>query len=364
MSALSHDIGILMIGPFPPPYGGQSVLVKNILESNLAKRFRFHLLNVSHSKPHVVGRLLLMTRFTGKLLATFLRVPGIRLVHIHTSAGPAFWEKAFFTMIGKLFGKKVVLHLHGGRLVSFWNGSGYFRKYIIRKILNVCDTVIVLSAGGHVFVTQEICSTVRTAVLPNAVKLITGHTVHQNSSVTFLYVGHLKIEKGLLDLLHAFSACRNLTGRAIKLKIMGGGDTDKNEKIIREAFTTAGLEGISFVGVLTGADKWREFFSSDIFILPSHSEDLPITILEAMACGLPVITTPVGSIPEVIKNGINGYLVAPRSPSNLAEKMVLLAERPDIRKEMALANIKTVQKEYSFERYQNDLEKVYLNALA
>jgi glycosyltransferase involved in cell wall biosynthesis len=364
MSPAHDNWTILLIGPIPPPYGGQSVLVESILESKISEKINLTVLNIAHEKPGFIKRAILSAVFLVRLICILVTVNGLKLLHIHTSAGPAFWEKSLFVIAGKLFGKKVILHLHGGRLVSFWNEAGNFKKFIIRKILNCCDAVIVLSTGGRSFVEMEISSSARILVLPNAVESVTGQVVSSPDNVTFLYVGHLKPEKGLLDLLHAFRECRNLTNRAIRLKIMGGGDTEENETIIKNAYTAAGLDEVSFVGVLTGADKWREFFSSDVFVLPSHSEDMPMTILEAMACGLPVIATSVGSIPDVIENGINGYLVTSHNPSYLAEKMALLAEHSDIRQAMSMANRQKVREDYSFDRFQNDLEKVYLDALA
>jgi len=339
------------------------VLVQNILKSKLADRFNFRLLNISHNNPALLRRLLLMICFVTRFLVTLLQSPDIGMIHIHTSAGRAFWDKSLFIMFGKLLGKKVLLHIHGGRLATFWNEAGTFKKSIIRKILNVCDAVIVLSAGGKTFVKQEIGSSTRVVTLPNAVESLSGQATVSGEQITFLYVGHLKPEKGLIDLLNAFIMCCNSTSRPIRLKIMGSGDTEANEKIIKEAYSESGLAGISFVGVLTGTDKWREFFSSDVFVLPSHSEDMPMTILEAMACGLPVIATTVGSIPEVIENGVNGYLVKPCDISALAEKILQMAENPPLRKAFSIANRHKVLECFSFSNYENRLEGIYCNIL-
>lgn len=355
---------ILLIGPLPPPFGGQSVLVKSILESGIAKKFNLKVLNIAHERPGFMKRTILSAIFLFRLIRLLANEKKLKLLHIHSSAGPALWEKALFIAAGKFFGKRVILHLHGGRLVPFWNEAGNSKKIIIRKILDSCDAVIVLSTGGRSFVEREIGSSSRVSVLPNSVESVAGEALPSADGVTFLYVGHLKAEKGLLDLLHAFRECGNLTRHAIRLKIMGGGDTDENEMIVKNAYAAAGLSGVSFVGVLTGADKWREFFTSDVFVLPSHSEDMPMTILEAMACGLPVISTSVGSIPEVVEDGRNGYLVASRDFSSLAEMMARLADHCDIRQSMSMANRQKVRDQYSFERFQDGLEKVYRDALA
>ncbi len=82
-------------------------------------------------------------------------------------------------------------------------------------------------------------------------------------------------------------------------------------------FAAAELPNIEFLGTLVGEEKWRQFSSADIFVLPSHTEDMPVSILEAMAVGLPVIATEVGSIPEVIDHGVSGFLVKPHDAAGL-----------------------------------------------
>jgi glycosyltransferase involved in cell wall biosynthesis len=91
---------------------------------------------------------------------------------------------------------------------------------------------------------------------------------------------------------------------------------------------------------------------------------MPISILEAMACGLPVIATSVGSIPEVIEDNVNGYLVAPHQPATLAAKMAQLVRDDDLRRIMGSANRDKVRRGYSFEEYERKLENIYLALLA
>jgi glycosyltransferase involved in cell wall biosynthesis len=354
-----------MIGPVPPPYGGQSILVQNILKSRIATRFQFRLLDIAHNLSGHPLRMVLTVRFLWRMLGLLRRFPEICLVHIHTSAGNALLEKGLYVSVGKLFRKKIVLHIHGGGFPQSWNRAGDVKKRIIRRILNACDAVIVLSRQGYCFFTQEIGLSSAVMVLPNAIEWRKENRKTSGEEVVFLYVGHLKPEKGLLDLLDAFRECRLLlSGRNISLRLMGGGDNEENERLIKREYVSAGMTGISFLGIRTGDDKWNEYASADVFLLPSHSEDMPISILEAMACGLPVIATSVGSIPEVIEDNVNGYLVAPHQPATLAAKMAQLVRDDDLRRSMGLANRDKVRREYFFEEYERKLENIYLALLA
>ena len=354
-----------MIGPMPPPYGGQSILVQNILKSRLATRFQFRLLDIAHDLSGHPLRMVLTARFLWRMLGLLRRFPGIGLVHIHTSAGIAFLEKGLYILVGKLFRKKIVLHIHGGRFPQAWNRAGDIKKRVIRRILNACDTVIVLGHQGYCFFTQEIGTSSSVMALPNAIDWKMDFKKAPREEFIFLYVGHLKPEKGLLDLLDAYRECRILLpGRKISLRLMGGGDNEENESLVKREYASAGMTGISFLGIRTGDDKWNEFAAADVFLLPSHSEDMPIAILEAMACGLPIIATSVGSIPEVVEDNINGYLVAPHQPAALAEKMALLVRGDDLRRAMGTANRVKARKNYSFEEYESKLENIYLDLLA
>jgi glycosyltransferase involved in cell wall biosynthesis len=354
---------ILMIGPLPPPLGGQSILISNILNSGLASRFCYVVMNVSHDSPGVGKRLVLAVFFACRLILILITNPAIKLLHIHTSAGIAFFEKSLFVTIGKLFGKKVILHVHGGKFRSFWDNATGRKKNLIRSLLNLNDALIVLGVTWKTFYEDEVKCRCKVAVLVNAIKV---HPIAQSAKsdvVTFLYVGHLKREKGVLDLLEALLAMPESSRQSICLKLMGGGDTQQNEKIVRTAYAEAGLSCVEFLGQLSGDEKWHQFNSANVFVLPSHSEDMPITIIEAMGLGLPVISTDVGGISTMVQDGVNGYLVKPHDVAGLAAKMQLLAEKPDLRLVMGQASKQKYADSYSFGEYEIRLESLYCDLL-
>lgn len=353
-----------MIGPLPPPFGGQSILISNILESGLANRFRYVVMNVAHDSPGAAKRTVLAMAFASRLLFLLISNPAIRLLHIHSSAGIAFFEKSLFAAIGKLFGKKVILHIHGGRFRRFWDEAGAWKIKLIRGLLNLNDALIVLGQPWQTFYEDEVKCRCKVAVLANAINVKHIGPLVREDAVTFLYVGHLKREKGLLDLLEALRSMPESSRQSIRLKLMGGGDTQENEKLVKAAYSEANLPCIEFLGPLSGEEKWRQFGSADVFVLPSHSEDMPITILEAMALGLAVLSTDVGGIPSMVQDGVNGFLVKPHDPAELASKMQLLAGNPDLRITMGQASKKTHEENYSFEKYEIEIESLYRAVLA
>jgi glycosyltransferase involved in cell wall biosynthesis len=104
----------------------------------------------------------------------------------------------------------------------------------------------------------------------------------------------------------------------------------------------------------------RAFTSADIFVLPArHPEGMPMAVLEALAAGLPIVSTPLGAIPDIVKDGINGFLVEPNAPEQIAEKIGLLLHRDDLKKKIREENIRLARREYDRDIALNKLEKLY-----
>ena len=103
--------------------------------------------------------------------------------------------------------------------------------------------------------------------------------------------------------------------------------------------------------------------ASDIFVLPSVSEGLPNVLLEAMAARLPIVATEVGGVPSIVKNGINGFLVEPKNPSQIAQSILNLLEGDETRRRMANENQREARK-YDWDAVVDQLERVYFTALS
>ena len=98
--------------------------------------------------------------------------------------------------------------------------------------------------------------------------------------------------------------------------------------------------------------------ASDIFVLPSLSEGFPLTILEAMASGLPIVTTRVRGLPEIVKDAENGFLVEPKNPGQLADKILLILGDDGLREKIARNNSQRA-KQYSWQTVAKNLEEIY-----
>jgi glycosyltransferase involved in cell wall biosynthesis len=136
-------------------------------------------------------------------------------------------------------------------------------------------------------------------------------------TTTFIYLGIMDHRKGAFDLVNAFANIHK-NGAPVRLIMAGDGEVDTVRTMVKEL----GVEEISTIfNWITPEQRDRLLEESDVFVLPSHHEGLPMAMLEAMSWGLPVISTPVGGIPEVIIEGQNGFLIQPGNVDELTQAM-------------------------------------------
>ena len=162
-----------------------------------------------------------------------------------------------------------------------------------------------------------------------------------------VFVGRLSEAKGVFDLLSAISILKD-AGLRVTADLIGTGQTDEEDRLVRSEAQAKGLEdAICFHGMKTGAEKQAILSGADLFVLPSHMEIFPVSILEAFACGLPVVSTSVGAIPEIVADGKNGILVNVGDVQALASAMRKILKDKPLRMRMGRTNRATVEESYN-----------------
>ena len=170
-----------------------------------------------------------------------------------------------------------------------------------------------------------------------------------------LFIGRLEYVKGLKYLINAMNILKN-NKKNLKLIVIGDGSESDN---LKSQVKKLKLEDIiTFKGKLPNENIPIYLASSNLFILPSLSEGFPNVLLETMATGLPIITTKIGGLPEIVENTINGFLVAPRSPEELVDKIDLILNNENLAKKISVAN-KEKSKSYNWNNIVELLEKIY-----
>jgi len=296
-------------------------------------------LPIEHSPRITLGVNLIPGRFTN-LLKEY------DIIHFH-ELDFSFPSFSFFVRKPKMF------HLHGIDV-------NFLKRYrLSRAILkHVADYYITITRQMERDLMELGISRSRITYLPNAVngELFRPHGEKEDNLL--LFVGRISFGKGLhvlLDSLHDLK-------KSVSLVIIGPATSlnyyqDILKRIEKE--NQRGKHRITYLGALDQPEvaKWCQ--KASILILPSFSEGFPVVILEALSCETPVIATPVGGIPELIRDYENGFLIPPNNPLKLAEAIEYLLDNKDIRTKMGKAGRKHTVKNFSLEVVAQKLRRVY-----
>jgi glycosyltransferase involved in cell wall biosynthesis len=296
-------------------------------------------------------------------MASFLAILVTRrasLVHAHVAAHGSFWRKASFLTLARIFGVPTILHLHASQVRDFYERDcGHVQRRIVKHVLQNASTVIVLSRRLQMYV-GTIAPSARTVTIHNFVdnariEAEAKRTSVGRSSTLLLFLGEIGQRKGINDLIRALP---EISRSIPDVRLVAGGSGDI--EVVRRSAWELGIEKhVSLPGYVSGPEKFRLLAEAAIYVLPSYNEGVPISILEAMSVGLPIVTTPVGGIPDVIRDGEEGFLVAPGSIDQLAHRIIELLSNEDLRYRMGENARRRLRTEYSPEASLGALMALY-----
>ena len=262
---------------------------------------------------------------TSSLIQYTALLPFNDIVHIHVSTTVSANRKYIFYKLAKAFGKKTVIHLHcGSQLADIWNA-----KY--EDMFVNADKCLTLSNGIRDFIISKTGKAENIEVLYNPCPDVCGIDVSAKREKSILFAATLYKEKGYLDLIEAFGKIAK-NNPEWKLLLAGNGSQEEGVSLA-EKYNVANR--VKFLGWVKGDDKDNVFRTSSLFCLPSYAEGFPMAVLDAWAYGLPVVTTPVGGIPDIVVDGENGLLFNPGDVDALAAKLELLIKNADLRKRLS-----------------------------
>jgi len=349
---------ILMLGPSMDYRGGMTEVIRAYCAAGV-----FELWPVRYVATYQGQGLLtvLRTWLPGVCRALLLLARGrVALVHVHSAAYGSFWRKSVLCAIAYAFRVPYVFHLHDGRLADFYQrGCNGLCKSWVRAVLRRAARVVVLTRHWRDEV-HKIEPTARTTIIGNPVPVPISVAPPQRPARRVLFLAWLHEDKGVLDLVRAIPIVLRSVPEAMFVlagKGIPGGDTP--DSIMELARSLRVERSLRFPGWVDGSKKDDLLRESDVFVLPSYYEALPLGVLEAMACGVPVVATSVGGIPDVIENRVNGLLVAPGQPDALARAIVTLLTDHALRSRLREAARSDVRKQFSTESVIKDLETLY-----
>jgi glycosyltransferase involved in cell wall biosynthesis len=357
-----RNVRVLMSGPLPPAIGGMASVIDMLARSSLSDRCELTLFETGKTTPANRSPMQGLRARWRVMTDWWSHLGRADLAHIHTCSGLTFALDGLLLLLARARRVPVVLHIHGARFDDFLDRLGPVTRALARMVARRAHRVIVLSDEWLERLTPRLPGS-NLKVVANGVaapRTVEGSQA-PNDRVEFLFLGSLGTRKGVPDLL---SALARSSGQW-QLLLAGGeehpGDLERVQKDIDRLGIT---DRVHVLGPVVGDAKACLLGRVSGFVLPSHAEGLPIALLEAMAAGLPVVVSTVGAMPEVVRDGQEGWVIEPGDVDALANALDRLASSATERERMGRIARDTCERRYGIERMVESLIHLYDQCLA
>lgn len=351
-----HEEAIVaMVGTGFQTMGGISTVVKGYQAAGLFDR-----MPILYVTTHGDGGSFYKLKIALEGYAQFLKAVATRkvsLVHIHLSSRASFWRKLPVFLVAKLLRKPLLLHLHGSEFMTFYRDEcGPLRKRVVSFLFDRSNAVIVLSPQWAENI-REITDNPNVEVIFNGVAVADrpSSRTTQKRPLVILFLGRLGHRKGIYDLLAALARVKS---RDIEFRLIAAGDGEIAE-VSAKAHELGLAENVEVPGWIDESGKQKLLREADLFVLPSHAEGLPMSLLEAMAAGLPVVCSSVGGIPTAVSDGSEGCLVPPGDIDALADSLSRLLTDAELRIRLGENAFERAKREFDVEQSIEKLVALY-----
>ena len=284
------------------------------------------------------------------------------LLHLNVAGRGSTLRKSAMSELAGVLALPTVVHLHDYDYRRDFERRGRFGRYLVRRMFERARAVIVLGERDRRTVEEVIgIAAARVVTLANAVPNpgLPPDRALRREPVRILFLGHLDDRKGVPELLRAL-AMPELLNRQWHIDLAGGGDVDQ----FRLEAAQLGLsQRVAFHGWVTAAKVVSLCREADLFVLPSHAEGQAMSLLEAMAHGLAIVTTPVGAHLEAVTPGVEALLVPPGDVAALAHALTRLIDDQGLRLRLGAAARARYATGFTIDRYAARLAGLYREAL-
>ncbi len=283
------------------------------------------------------------------------------LVHIHSSFGPSFYRKLPFIYMASWAKKPIINHIHGADFDEFYTNSSEKKRQQIKKVYGKCKILVALSEEWKQRL-EKIVSKEKIIVIENYSILhedALKERCSRESNHEILFLGELGRRKGCYDIPEVIEdVVKDIPD--VKFILAGAGSAQE-ETAIKQLIKEKGIEqNVEFPGWVRGNQKDKLLRESDVFFLPSYNEGMPMSILDAMGYGLPIVSTTVGGIPKIVHDGENGFCFEPGNVMEMGKAIENLLENKRV--EASISSFEIVKRGYSLEQHIKKLEECYKKA--
>lgn len=366
-----------MVAPMPTPgtyIGGIAVLLRHLLDFwNLPYEVLTYNTNVGPRDYGSVNKVNTanIRRFfrNARGVRTIARLERPSIVHFHTSRHMAMLKDLLLVAVLRANCRcRVVGHIHHASYPSLLvGGSNAGRLLQLRMLMGSFDRVILMSESIRSELSRKLGAsglrrfTDKARVLRNFIPLpeLPNQSGERSRLVTLFFIGNIGPQKGIHDLIEAAGELKS-AGLQFALVLAGPFDSPVYGDQLKQRVTDLRLgQEVRFTGPVFGAEKAALFRAADIFVLPSYGEGIPISMLEAMSYGLPVVATAVGGIPEVLAERQTGFLVKPADVPALRSALQELVSSSELRQRMGCLGRKRIEDFHSPARFLSELGDIY-----
>lgn len=337
---------VLVVGPLPPPVGGVETMTRAVLASESFRDFEVVHCDLTKGRGKQtqgkfdLGNLWWALIHFGRMLRT-VAASKPRVVYMPlTGTWSGFWRDCVLAFIARVAGARIVAHVHGGGFARILHGPPLAQR-AVRSMLKLFDVLLMLGSSWKDLVLDYGVRGQVTIVPPTMERELLESALacerrYEEQERIGLFVGHVGVRKGVLDLLESVALLRR-RGIRVRIVLVGPEQRAGDYETIYRRHRELELEDlVEFTGPLVGDRLYRWFQDAAFLILPSYIEGLPIVFMEAGAFGLPVIGTPVGAVPDMLAHERNALLVQPGDVPGLADAIARLATSPAERRRLGM----------------------------
>jgi glycosyltransferase involved in cell wall biosynthesis len=329
---------VLLVGKGYPDRGGIPTFLSTLREGELGDLHDITFLNVAHFGTPEGGEVTVgnIQRTLRDALSVFRMAKGQDIVHIHSALAPAVTvgRAGILSLAGRLRGAKVVMHAHGGNIET-WLTTRRTKLLMRMAMLPASHVVAVWSAGERTL--EQALGSRRVSLIDNGVdteRFVPAERPVDHDPPRILYVGLLTPRKGVLDLIKASRLLRD-EGVEHELLLVGG-IPDEGPEAAEPVLAAA--EGVArLLGTRPPEEMPAAYADADVFCLPSWWEAMPLSVLEAMSAGLPVVASDVGDVSRLVTPEC-GAVVPAQDPHRLADALRPLLVDRDLRRRQGAAS--------------------------
>ena len=347
-----------MVGVDESTRGGMWTVVENYLS---APEF-VKSCNLRYVPTSIVGnpvkKVLFMEKGFREIRKIF-RTEQVDLLHVHMSERGSVFRKGWVMRYAKKHGAKILLHMHGAEFEPWYRSLSEKRQTQVREILDLADAVVILGDYWKEFISSLLADPGKLRVVHNAVE-IPEAPLYDPQSSRLLFLGAVSRRKGIYDLLDAMQQIDSRLDPRWKLEIYG---PDVIGNIAEEIQNRKLQSRVSYCGWLTPEKRPQVLRETAVNLLPSYHEGLPMTIMEAMAAGIPSVTTSVAAIPEAV-NAQNGVLLRPGDVRGLGEAILDLCADPALRQEKSICARRDAEEKFALSRHICAIHQIYKELLS